>query len=150
MVSLLRTTSSNPDFTMLITLLDEELWSRYHQDMEFYDQHNKVENNQTVVVAYLDREPVGCGCLKSLDVFTAELKRMYVKPEHRGKGIAVGIVNELESWALDLSFRQIVLETGSKQPEAINLYKKAGFSIIENYPPYIGLHDSICMGKVLV
>lgn len=150
MVSLLRTNSDNPDFRDLVRELDKDLWSRYDHDMEFYDKYNKIENNPTVVVAYLDRVPVGCACLKAKDVFIAELKRMFVKPECRGKSIGMGILNELESWARELSYKSIVLETGSKQPEAINLYKKAGFTPIPNYPPYIGLHDSICMGKDLI
>jgi len=150
MVNLLRTTSSNPDFAFLVKLLDEDLLSRYGSEQAEYDKHNKIENNPTVVIAYLDREPVGCACLKTIDVFTAELKRMYVRPEHRGKSIGIGILNELEDWASELSFSRIILETAQKQPEAINLYKKAGFEVIPNYPPYDKMEKSICMEKQLL
>ncbi|HYG03859.1 MAG TPA: GNAT family N-acetyltransferase [Chryseosolibacter sp.] len=150
MVNLLRTTSSNPDFAFLVRLLDEDLLARYGSEQAQYDKHNKIENNPTVVIAYLDREPVGCACLKTIDVFTAELKRMYVRPEHRGKSIGVGILNELEDWAAELSFGRIILETAQKQPEAINLYKKAGFEIIPNYPPYDRMEKSICMAKQII
>lgn len=60
---------------------------------------------------------------------------MFVKKEFRGKGIAANILPALCSWARELGYKKVVLETGLKQPEAISLYKKAGFELIPNYPP---------------
>jgi len=74
---------------------------------------------------------------------------MYVRPEHRGKGIAVAIMQELEAWAIELGTRTAVLETGLAQPEAIALYRKMGYTQIENYPPYVDVAISMCMGKRL-
>ena len=75
---------------------------------------------------------------------------MYVKPANRGQGIAYTILQELEEWAKELNFPYAILETGTKQPEAINLYKKVGYSVTENYPPYVDMEHSICMKKSLL
>ena len=150
MMSIVRTTSADKDFKLLVEQLDQELWSRYGEEEAAYAPLNKIENNSTVVLAYFNQQPVGCGCFKTHDVLTAELKRMFVKPEHRGKGVGPAIINELEAWARQLSFSRIVLETGIKQPDAIALYKKSGYVIIPSYPPYDNMETSICMSKSLI
>jgi putative acetyltransferase len=97
----------------------------------------------------LNNEPVGCGCFKPFDNTSVEIKRMFVKPEARGNKISALILQELEDWAQGLGFENTVLETGSKQVEALGLYQKAGYTLIPNYGPYIDLPDSICFKKVL-
>ena len=149
MLTLIRTNSDNPAFHSLIRQLDKELWQRYESEQAEYDQFNKIENNKTVVLATIDHEVIGCGCFKPVDVLTVEIKRMYVKPEHRGKGVAMAIIRELELWAAGQRFKKVILETGLRQPEAIAAYKKAGYTLIENYGPYIGMKNSICMAKLL-
>lgn len=72
---------------------------------------------------------------------------MFVLPKHRGKGIALQVLNELENWAKELDFNFCVLETGKKQVEAIGLYQKAGYQTIPNYVQNIGMENSICMQK---
>lgn len=144
-----RTTSANPHFRTLVSQLDAELRQMYADLMDTYDQHNIIEHNDTVVVAYLDDEPVGCGCFKPFDNETVELKRMFVHPDARGKGISKLIVNDLETWARELGFTRTVLETGTKNIDAHHLYRKSGYLIIPNYGPYIDLESSICMGKNL-
>jgi GNAT superfamily N-acetyltransferase len=59
------------------------------------------------------------------------------------------ILGELENWALEMGYRQAVLETGNKQVEAIAMYEKLGYSVIPNYPPYENMTTSICMQKTL-
>ncbi len=76
-----------------------------------------------------------------------EVKRMYTLPEYRGKGIAAAVLNELEKWAAELGCGRCVLETGMKQPEAIRLYEKSGYSVIPNYGQYAGLENSVCFEK---
>ena len=149
MIRFVRTNSLNPDFISLVFLLDAEIAERYPVIHMEYAPLNKTENLKTVVVAYQDDEPVGCGCFRHYDETTAEVKRMYVKDNKRGSGIASGVLNELEKWAKELSYQAIVLETGSLQHEALALYKKTGYEGIETYPPYIGMSDSICFRKVL-
>src|SRR5215213_7572549 len=150
MAMIIRTTSDNVDFHKLVVELDKELWKRYPADIQAeYAPHNKIINLPTVVLAYVDDQPVGCGCFKRFDDRSVEIKRMFVKEDQRGKGIAANILKELEQWAKELSYENIVLETGSRQPEAIHLYKKLGYHTIDAYPPYTGMSDSICFKKSL-
>ena len=72
---------------------------------------------------------------------------MFVSPEVRGMGLAQTILLELEGWAHDLGYSFSVLETLYKQKEAIALYQKTGYNIVDNYEPYVGLENSICMRK---
>lgn len=149
MFELKRTNNQNPDFLCLIPLLDKDLRSRYQALQDVYDQHNVIVNVDTVVIAYADGQAVGCGCFKQFSDSTVEIKRMYVKPEYRRKGISSAILNELEAWALESGYPEAVLETGDRQDEAIALYKKQGYEIVPNYPPYEAMATSICMKKTL-
>jgi putative acetyltransferase len=78
-----------------------------------------------------------------------ELKRMFVLPENRNRGLATMIVTELETWASELSYRKCVLETGIRQPDAIALYKKNGYTLIPNWGQYVGVENSVCFEKIL-
>jgi GNAT superfamily N-acetyltransferase len=150
MIKLQRTTSDNEDFRLLISELDKELRSRYQEKQGIYDRYNIIENNPNVVIAYREELPVGCGCFKKFDDRSVEIKRMFVRPEYRGQKIAASILQQLENWAIELNISGTVLETGIKQPDAIHLYRKSGYIVVENYGPYKGLPESICMQKNLV
>ncbi len=150
MFELKRTNNQDPDFLYLIPLLDKDLRSRYQALQDVYDQHNIVVNVDTVVIAYEGRQAVGCGCFKEFNDSTVEIKRMYVKPEYRRQGISSTVLNELETWALESGYSEAVLETGNQQDEAIALYKKQGYEVIPNYPPYEAMGTSICMKKRLI
>jgi GNAT superfamily N-acetyltransferase len=146
-IEIIKTTSENADFGALITALDASLWERYPELKTNYWGNNVIELNPNVVIVYFDNNAVGCGCFKKYDKNTIELKRMFVSPEARGLGLAKKIILELELWAHELGFSCSVLETLYKQKEAIGLYQKVGYTIIDNYEPYIGLENSICMQK---
>lgn len=148
-ITVTRTTSLNPDFRVLIAELDADLRAKYDEMMDLYDQHNIIEEIDTVVIAYNGSVPIGCGCFKQFDATTVEIKRMYVRNIGRGKGISFMILNELHHWAAELRYTYTVLETGSKQIEALGLYAKAGYKQTPNYEPYIELPDSICFRKAL-
>ena len=149
MLELYRTTSENPDFANLVSHLDAHLWETYPDTQAEYDTFNVIESNDTVVIVHKDKRAVGCGCFKKFDSETVEIKRMFVHPEYRGLGIAHLILEELEKWAAELGYRYLVLETLPKQTSAIRLYQKRGYQRIENYGPYVGLADSICMRKTI-
>jgi putative acetyltransferase len=149
MIKLLRCNSENHDFRDLIISLDDDLNSRYGILQAQYEKFNKIEAIETVVVAYRDEIPVGCGCFKKFDSCSVEIKRMFVKEENRGKGIAKMILRELECWAEEIGNKTAFLETGIKQYEAINFYTNFGYKRIENFGQYIGNTNSICMNKVL-
>lgn len=148
-IRLERTTSADPGFRALVRQLDTELRMMYNDMMDIYDHFNIIEQNDTVVIAYLNDAPVGCGCFKKFDTEAAEVKRMFVIPEARGKGISTIILNGLETWALELGYPYTILETGFKNIAALNLYKNAGYTSIPNYEPYINLPGSICFRKTL-
>jgi len=149
MIKVLRDNSNNPDFRSLIRLLDDDLNERYGNLQAQYDQFNSVENLETILIGYMDDIPAGCGCFRVIGVSTVEIKRMFVKPEFRGSGIAGMILSGLEVWAMEKGFSRSVLETGNKQPEAIRFYTKHGYTKIGNYSPYMDSENSICMGKQL-
>ncbi len=147
-MNIVRTTSDDKDFRQLIAELDKYLAIVDGPGMhEYYDKHNKVEKNNTVVVAYIVNKPVGCGCFKEYDKNSVEMKRMYVKQEVRGKKIGFAILRELEVWAAEIGYTNSVLETGLRQVEAVHLYKKSGYAVIDNYGPYVGIENSICFLK---
>jgi GNAT superfamily N-acetyltransferase len=148
-ITIKRTESSDPDFPLLIALLNQELRERYGALQSVYDQYNHIINLETVVIAYCNDIPSGCGCFKKFDDETVEIKRMFVKREERKQGIASSILSELEVWAKEDGYTYTVLETANKQHESIALYQKLGYEVIPNYGQYIGMVNSICMGKKL-
>jgi GNAT superfamily N-acetyltransferase len=148
-IHLTRTNSDNPDFRTLISELDADLRDRNGEMMDIYDQHNVIEKIDTVVIAYMNGEPAGCGCFKPFDSESAEIKRMFVRPNARGNGISTMVLQELENWGRELGYQYTVLETGTKQVEALGLYPKAGYILIPKYGPYVDLPDSICFRKAL-
>ncbi|OQP49751.1 GNAT family N-acetyltransferase [Niastella yeongjuensis] len=147
MTTFQRTDSGNADFQDLVKLLDEDLAIRDGAEHAFYDQYNKIVNIKHAMVCYLDGQPIGCGAFKEYDEHTVEIKRMYVKPEYRSKGIGLYILRELELWAAELNYPTTILETGKKQPEAIRLYEKAGYTRIKNFGQYENVENSVCMSK---
>lgn len=148
-ITIKRTESSDPDFPLLIALLNQELRERYGELQSVYDQYNHIKDLDTVVISYCNDIPSGCGCFKKFDNNTIEIKRMFVKPAERKQGIASSILSELEIWAKEDGCTCAVLETADQQPESIALYQKAGYDNIPNYGQYIGMKNSICMRKVL-
>lgn len=148
-VNLKRTDSSDKDFAALVVLLDADLALRDGDEHDFYHQFNKVDAIKHVVVAYSNNKAIGCGAIKEFNTTATEVKRMYVLPDFRGKGIAGKVLAGLEKWAAELGYTHCVLETGKKQPEAIALYKKSGYEIIENYGQYTGVENSVCFEKQL-
>ncbi|MGJ8683195.1 MAG: GNAT family N-acetyltransferase [Nonlabens sp.] len=146
---LVRTDSHNEDFIALVKELDTYLAIADGEDHAFYDQFNKLDHIKNVVVAYKSHIPVGCGAIKKYDSRSVEIKRMYTQPAYRGNGIASLILKELEKWSAELLFERCILETGSRQEEAIALYKKSNYEIIENYGQYTGIANSYCFEKKL-
>lgn len=147
-MKIVRTNSSNKDFNTLVVKLDKELAIRDGEMHSFYHQYNTIEAINEVVVLYVNDRAVACGALKKYHD-SMELKRMFVLPDYRGKGYATTVLKELEIWAKELDFQQIILETGINQPEAISLYAKNGYIQIENYGQYSGITTSLCFLKIL-
>ena len=101
-------------------------------------------------IAYSDSgEAIGCGGLRERDATEAEIKRMFVLSEHRGSGVAVAILSQLEQFGRERGYSRLVLETGDQQPDAIRFYEREGFTRIPNFGYYVGSAHSLCFEKVL-
>lgn len=149
-IQIIRANSKNESFQELVKLLDADLAIRDGDDHDFYHQFNGIDQLNQVVVVFQDEIAVACGAFKPYNSSTVEIKRMYTHEEFRGQGFASIALAELEKWAGLVGFETAVLETGIKQPEAINLYGKLGYHKRENYGPYAGLKTSVCFSKKLV
>jgi putative acetyltransferase len=150
MIKLIRTDSQNQDFATLVKALDLDLRIRDGEDHAFFAQYNKIDMIKYVVVAYENEMPVGCGAIKEYMSNVMEIKRMYVKEDKRGKGIASIILRELEKWCIELKYEKSILETGLAQPEAIRLYTKNNYQRIPNYGQYEHVQTSVCFEKNLI
>ena len=148
-IKIIHTDSRNKDFIKLIKLLDDDLNGQYSELQKQYDKHNKVDYINDVVIIYDDEVPVACGGFKEHDSESVEMKRVFVKKENRRQGLSKKVINELEKLVQAKGYKYAVLETGKKQIEAINLYKSSGYEMIENYGPYVGYENIICMKKDL-
>lgn len=147
MIQIKRTSAENVDFAALIQELDIDIKKRDGEEHSFFAQFNKTDSIKHAIVVYEDQRAIGCGAFKLYKGEVAEIKRMFVNPEDRGKGIASTILKELESWAREENFKSCILETGKKYPEAIALYKKNGYHITPNYGQYELIEDSVCFQK---
>ncbi len=142
----------DPDATALRTAQQAELRARYGDD----DIGHAMTGDSIVamVVLRVDGEAVACGSLRDasdeLGPGTGELKRMYVRPEHRGRGLSPRVLTALEDEAAGRGLDRLVLETGVLQPEAIGLYLAACYRPVENYGEYVGVVDSRCFAKHLL
>jgi GNAT superfamily N-acetyltransferase len=101
------------------------------------------------VIAWLGDQSAGCGALRPMEPGVAEVKRMYVEPEARRRGVARKVLDTLESVAHERGYMTLRLETGIRQPEAIGLYESAGFRRIQCYGIYIDNPRSVCYEKRL-
>jgi GNAT superfamily N-acetyltransferase len=144
-----------PIAQQLILALNAELTERYPEDgANFFNLHadEVAAGRGGFFVAYIAGEPVGCGAVRRTEPDVAEIKRMYVVPSARGQGVGRTILDVLESEARRLGMRRLVLETGTRQPEAIAMYRRAGFDHVPLFGEYINtpVPDlSVCMAKDL-
>lgn len=149
MIHLLQTTATHEAFQALVAELNEELWRRYPEEQGNFAPHNHLTDHARVVVLFYQNEPAACGAFRPFDDTTAEIKRMFVRESQRGKGFSRQVLQALEQWAAADGFTRARLETGIRQPEAIGLYRSAGYQDIPPYGPYTNQELSVCMEKTL-
>jgi putative acetyltransferase len=152
-VDIRRSSLGSPDGSRLIAALNAELTAPFPEPgaNHFSISEAQVQpGDGAFVVAYLDGAAVGCGAIRRVDEATAELKRMYVDPSLRGRGIGRAIVDALESEARQLRVSRVVLETGTRLTSAIQLYERMGYKRIPLYGEYLlSPETSVCFGKTL-
>jgi GNAT superfamily N-acetyltransferase len=140
------------DAERLIAALDAGLAELYPPDQRFgpnLKAQHLEDGRGAFLVARDDGRAVGCGAIRLLDARTAEVKRMYVEPAQRGKGVGRAVLARLEAAARQLGARRLVLETGIHSPDALALYHRAGFTQIDCWGEYASSPTSICMEKIL-
>ncbi len=145
------TDGRNPDFIRLCNQLDDALDEMVGKDLQrgHYDRYNRLDDIHDAVIIYLEGTPVACGSFKRYNNSTAEIKRIFVLKEFRGRGLSRVLMKELESRAAEMGFDKLILETGRMLIASMGLYRSVGFRIIENYGPYVDMPESICMRKRL-
>ena len=145
-MNIIRTNYLNPAFKELVTQLNEDLAQRDGKDHPL-SQFNEISNLKHVVLMYTENKAVGCGAISKFNLTTTEIKRMYVTPSYRGQQIGEKILTELENWSKELGHRKCILFMGVNQKEAMKLYLRNNFSVIENYGKLKDIPDSICLAK---
>jgi GNAT superfamily N-acetyltransferase len=142
----------------LVTELWVDLAVRYADDPtapETKGETDDLRNDEVLppdgrfVIVVERGEPVACGAIRRHDAETAEIKRMWVRPHARGRGLARLVLRELESTASSRGYRALVLETGVRQPEALALYESHGYATIPNFGFYKESPLSVCYRKEL-
>ncbi|KAB1931863.1 GNAT family N-acetyltransferase [Micromonospora sp. ALFpr18c] len=114
-------------------------------DGQVFVPHDDVRYLAVVV----NGRAVACGGLQALDAATGEVKRMYVRPAYRGRGIARQLLAALEECAFRQGHSVVCLETGTYLPAAIGLYTSCGYEPIPVYGEYVGNPYSVCFAKRL-
>jgi putative acetyltransferase len=153
---------TSPVAAALLAVLNAELSARYPEPGATHfrlDPREVAPGAGIFLVARRFGQPVGCGALRclrdaalihELGPRVGELKRMYVAPEVRGQGIGQALLARLEAEARALGLDRLVLETGTRQAEALALYRRAGFAGISAYGEYVASPaTSICLAKAL-
>ncbi|HEY3436806.1 MAG TPA: GNAT family N-acetyltransferase, partial [Actinotalea sp.] len=142
----------DPHATLLRTEQQDELTALYDGEGDIEADLPPEQMLATVLVT-VDDEVAGCGALREAGRYGmgyGELKRMYVRPPFRGRGMSRLVVRELERIAAEAGFRRLILETGVLQVEAIGLYRSSGYRRIPNYGPYVDETRSVCYARWLV
>jgi len=144
----------HPDATALIDRVQQEYVERYGGRDESPVEPLMFEPPAGLfLVGYLTGVPVATGAWRRSSVRVlggsnaVEVKRMYVVPEHRGRGLARLVLAELETTAVAAGYDLVVLETGLRQPEAIGLYESSGFVPVEGFGHYRDSPLSRCFAK---
>lgn len=115
-----------------------------------YSKYNLLDDIHDVWIAYDESQPVGCASFKHYADHIAEVKRVFVLPEYRGRGISNALMDALELNAIEKGYTSLILETGRPLSTAIHLYQRRGYHIIKNYGQYECLGESVCMQKNLI
>jgi GNAT superfamily N-acetyltransferase len=132
----------HPDVGRLTADQQAEIRARYGGAGEPGTPPSAADISVVLIVRDDAGTAIGCGALRSLGAGVAELKRMYVVPAARGRGVARAVLAGLEEAALDHGWTTLRLETGPRQPEAVGLYLSAGYRPIAAFGGYAGAPDA--------
>jgi putative acetyltransferase len=140
----------SPSAAELITQLNHELEERYPEPGANHfrlDPAEVVAGRGAFLIAREAGVALGCGAYREIEPGVAEVKRMYVSPAARGRGVGTALLAALESRALLNGATRFVLETGQRQLEAVALYERAGYRRVAPFGEYVTSPLSLCMAK---
>jgi GNAT superfamily N-acetyltransferase len=128
---------SDPHAARLVAAVQQEYVERYGgPDEAVVAPAEFAPPSGLFLVGLLDSEPVASGGWRLVSDSVAEIKRMYVAPAARRRGLARLMLAELESRAAASGIGQFVLNTGTEQPEAVALYERSGFARVPGFGRY--------------
>ena len=139
--------ADSSDFRGLAAALDAYYFTLVGDIQHQYAEPNRPENMSALTVVYVESEPVACGAWKAIDQDTAELKRIYVKPDHRRKGIASALIRALEAHIVSTGRRKMILETAVDTASSHNLYYSLGYQLRDYYGSPAGAENCLCFHK---
>ena len=140
-----------PDVRALIADLDAYVALLYPAESNhLLDVETLAGPDICFLVARVNERAIGCGALRRHDDELGEIKRMYVDPRVRGRAIGRRLLQALEAEAARQGLARLALETGVSQPEAIALYRRAGFRDCPPFASYKPDPLSLFMTKELV
>ncbi|MFC8618946.1 GNAT family N-acetyltransferase [Micromonospora purpureochromogenes] len=138
--------STDPEIDALVVAQQREL---READGGLDGQVTVTHDDIRYLAVVVDGRAVACGGIQSLDAATGEVKRMYVRPAYRGRGIARQLLTALEELAFQRGHSVVCLETGVYLPAAIALYTSCGYEPIPAYGEYVDNPYSVCFAKRL-
>lgn len=151
-INIVKVSPDFPDAVQLISELDDHLLSHPYppQSRHAYSVDKLLREGVVFFVAYCDNALAACGGIKMFDGEYGEVKRMFVRPTHRGKGLGKAMLNRLADYARGTGVNLLRLETGIYQVEAIGLYERWGFSRRTPFGEYLEDPLSVYLEKKLV
>lgn len=140
----------SPVARLMVEAVQEEYRHRYGgPDETPVDPASFVPPSGVFAVGWMDGRAVASGALRRRDDDTAEIKRMYVAPHMRRRGVGAAMLRWLEGAAVRAGYGRVVLETGDEQPEALAMYRSAGYAPVEPYGYYRCHPDAHALGRTL-
>jgi GNAT superfamily N-acetyltransferase len=148
-VSLRPVPYDDPDVTRLVGQMGAELSARYGDGGLSPAAAHEFDAPGAFLLADVDGTPVGCGGLRPRGAVEGEVKRMYVAPSARGRGVARALLAALVAHARAQGMTRLLLETGTEQPEAVALYESAGWVPVPPFGHYADDPRTRCYGLLL-
>jgi ribosomal protein S18 acetylase RimI-like enzyme len=141
--------TGDPRVLALRALMSDEMAALYGRPR--HSVPGEAIDASSVVATVLvteDDAPVATAALRRLGE-DVEVKRMYVVPESRGRGLAGRLLSEMERRAVAHGAARVLLHTGLRQEAAIALYRRRGYEQIAVFEPYLDVPESICFARDL-
>ena len=142
----------SPPAPALIEALNAELTARYPEPGACHfrlEAPEVADGHGAFLIAFRSGHAVGCGAIRRIAPQAGEIKRMYMVPPERGRGVGRAILSALEAEARALNLTRLVLETGVRQEAAQALYQRAGFAVVPPFGEYTSSPLSVCLAKQL-